>query len=197
MTTLEKLKDVKALLDGVNGVSKTVGLNSAANTIRQIGETIVSYYLKEKGLWREACTDKDKIIHTEENYHPNYGWMVTVASNKNVFSTDEIKRFRNIQNYGNSGSHLGRSVFNEFDVKGLAQWLEEEFFVDHPEAARLDDEKRSAPPTVVVRKPSGDRGSGQKDPDMPKKEPLLTASFLEAELAKELLKTQEDYDAED
>lgn len=34
-------------------------------------------------------------------------------------------------------------------------------------------------------------------PDSPKKKPLLTASFLEAELAKGLLKTQEDYDAED
>lgn len=36
-----------------------------------------------------------------------------------------------------------------------------------------------------------------KKQDTSKKGPLLTASFLEAELAKELLKTQEDYDAEE
>ena len=50
------------------------------------------------------------------------------------------------------------------------------------------------------RKTSNSRVPNVAEPprkrDLSEGEPLLTVSFLEAELAKELLKTQEDYDAE-
>lgn len=43
---------------------------------------------------------------------------------------------------------------------------------------------------------SGTEPTDRPQPEIPKKKPLLMVSILEAELAKERLKTQEDYDAE-
>ncbi len=65
-------------------------------------------------------------------------------------------------------------------------------------------EDSTHPKLTTIYEPTGGKKPPQNEgkkkpskPDTPKKDPLLTASFLEAELAKELLKTQEDYDAED
>ena len=123
----------------------------------------------------------------------------TVKESDFTLNGNENKRTNSRTNLGtNSGKYSGGRKASNSGVPKVE------------EPPRKRDLSEEEPLLTVSRTNSGKYSGGRKtsnsrvpnvaEPprkrDLSEGEPLLTVSFLEAELAKELLKTQEDYDAE-
>lgn len=84
-------------------------------------------------------------------------------------------------------AYIGRTIILKLVNRGTGSTLSGEYNVKPDDVIQNDRSGKEDGSGIRTEPENGGSKSG----------PLLRASFLEAELAKELLKTQEDYDAED
>jgi len=133
---MDVLHDAEREIDNT-GREESIRIGNAANSVRIIGEHIAKTALMDAGLWNEACTDKNGVVHRENGYCPPFAYMITLLSrNKKLVRKDET-RFRLIQDFGNDGSHPGDNSLTYSDVKSLCEWLEKyvpPFLEEHPDA---------------------------------------------------------------
>lgn len=193
-------QDAKEIIDALPQFLRitTVYINQIKPENKVIHLSVIEQEDKKSGILRKVL--KADLEGRQSDKYCNFNWSIVGGEQLNYHrNTLYLKKF-----------FIGKTIVchaincNTDDIfSGEYTVRESDFILNGNENKRTNS--RTSSGTNLGTYSRGRKASNSGVPkveELPRKrdvsevEPLLTVSFLEAELAKELLKTQEDYDAE-